>query len=108
MRTRSHCDSTPLFRLFMSEPLNSLNTEFYIEKVSAPIFFLADLLSSLPEDPYLVQSEMILSLMYPQFNMDGDTPSHIHAPSQFSRVILNTGTVDIHYFFFRPTPLLSE
>lgn len=58
----------------MLELLNSLDTIPTIEKVSPPICFLAYLLSSLSEDPYLVQSEIILSFMYLQFNIDRCIP----------------------------------
>lgn len=69
----------------MLEPLNSLDTDSYIEKSFFLILFfayllssLSYLLSSLSGDPYLVQSEMILSFLYPQFNIDGYIP-HIYS-----------------------------
>jgi hypothetical protein len=84
---------------FMLEPLNSLDTDSYIEKVFATIpLFLAHLLSSLSGDQYLVQSEMILSLMYLQFNIDEYIPHiHVSIPIIFLTRFGNTGTVDIQF-----------
>lgn len=57
---------------FLLEPFNSLDTD-----PISMLLFLTHLLSSL-SDLYLVQSEMILSLMYLQFHIDGYIP-HISA-----------------------------
>jgi hypothetical protein len=54
----------------MPEPLSLLDTDSYIEKRLLLFFFyyLSHFISI--EDSELIQSEMILSFLYPQFNID--------------------------------------
>jgi len=58
-----------LFLSFMPESLNLLDTDSYIEKCLLLFFYCLSHFISI-EDPELIQSEMILSFLYPQFNID--------------------------------------
>src|SRR5713101_1557522 len=58
-----------LFLSFMPESLNLLDTNSYIEKCLLLFFYCLSHFISI-EDPELIQSEMILSFLYPQFNID--------------------------------------
>ena len=68
----------------MPEPLNVLDTDSYIESCLLLFFFycLSHFISI--GDLVLVQSEMILSFLYPQFNIDVYIPLYIiHTPLSF-------------------------
>ena len=72
-----------LFLSFMPESLNLLDTNSYIEKCLLLFFYCLSHFISI-EDPELIQSEMILSFLYPQFNIDVYIPLYIiHAPLSF-------------------------
>lgn len=72
-----------LFLSFMPESLNLLDTNSYIEKCLLLFFYCLSHFISIG-DLVLVQSEMILSFLYPQFNIDVYIPLYIiHAPLSF-------------------------
>lgn len=85
----------------MPEPLNLLDTDSYIEKCLLLFFFycLSHFISI--GDPALVQSEMILSFLYPQFNIDVYIPIYnIYAPLSFLSFFLCNLKYSNGRFFF--------
>ena len=94
-----------LFLSFMPESLNLLDTNSYIEKCLLLFFYCLSHFISI-EDPELIQSEMILSFLYPQFNIDiyylyqYRLCMPLFLLYHFYRVIWDTRTVDSFFFCF--------
>jgi hypothetical protein len=63
----------------MPEPLNVLDTDSYIESCLLLFFYCLSHFISIG-DLVLVQSEMILSFLYPQFNIDVYIPIYTRPP----------------------------
>lgn len=93
----------------MLEPLNSLDTDSYIEKVSAPISYPSSFISiggpvfgPIGNDSIIDVSAIQYGWIYPTYTC--------LSPSHFSRAIGNTGTVDIHssFFFVLSPPFPNE
>lgn len=94
-----------LFLSFMPESLNFLDTNSYIEKCLLLFFYCLSHFISI-EDPELIQSEMILSFLYPQFNIDiyylyqYRLCMPLFLLYHFYRVIWDTRTVDSFFLFY--------
>lgn len=94
-----------LFLSFMPESLNLLDTNSYIEKCLLLFFYCLSHFISI-EDPELIQSEMILSFLYPQFNIDiyylyqYRLCMPLFLLYHFYRVIWDTRTVDSFFLFY--------
>lgn len=92
-----------LFLSFMPESLNLLDTNSYIEKCLLLFFYCLSHFISI-EDPELIQSEMILSFLYLQFNIDiyylyqYRLCMPLFLLYHFYRVIWDTRTVDSFFF----------
>lgn len=91
----------------MLEPLNPLDTDFYIKSVSASISYPSSFISI--GEPGPIRNDSIIDISAIQYGWIYPTYTCL-SPSHFSCSIWNTGTVDIDssFFFFVLSPLFPN